>query len=87
MKDSLVCKTCCNRVVWVDKKYLPDAICKPGRMIWGAYQSYQDSNLDLVTVSKLVTIWQDNRIVILDSTNSNPRNVVHTDRRFGHKVI
>ena len=51
-------------------------------MIHGTYKSYQDGNSNLVA-----TVWQDNRIVILVSTNSNPRNVVHTDRRLGHNVI
>ena len=62
--------------------YLPEGICKPGRMICGAYKSYQDGKSNLVA-----TVWQDNKIVRLVSTNSNPRNVVHTDRRLGHNVI
>ena len=65
----------------MNKKYLPEGIHKPGRMIHGAYKSYQDGSSNLVA-----TVWQDNRIVRLVSINSNPRNV-HTDRRLGHNVI
>ena len=50
-------------------------------MICGAYKSYQDGSSNLVA-----TVWQDNRIVRLVSTNSYPRNV-HTGRRLGHNVI
>ena len=48
----------------------------------GAYKSYQHGSSNLVA-----TVWQDNRIVRLVSTNLNPSNVVHTDRRLGHNVI
>ena len=51
-------------------------------MIHSAYKSYQDGSSNLVA-----TVWQDNRIVRLVSTNLNPRNVVHTDRILGHNVI
>ena len=81
LKDLLACKTYCNGTIWVNKKYLPEGIHKPGRMICGAYKSYQDGSSNLVT-----TVWQDNRIVWLASTISNSRNVVHTDRRLGHNV-
>ena len=64
------------------KKYLAASIYKPGRMIHGAYKSNQDGSSNL-----MATIWQDNRIVRLVSTNSNPKNVVHTDRRLGQNVI
>ena len=66
----------------MNKKCLPEGTCKSGRMICGAYKSYQDCSSNLVA-----TVWQDNRIVRLVSTNSKPRNVVHTDRRLGHDVI
>ena len=56
--------------------------CKPGRIICGAYKSYQDGSSNMV-----VTVCQHIRIVRLVNTNSNPRNVVHTDRRLGHNVI
>ena len=82
LKDLLACKPYCNKTIEVNTKYLPDGIHKPGRMIWSAYKSYQDGNSNLVT-----TIWQDNRIVRLVSTNSNLRNVVHTGRSNGHSVI
>ena len=62
----------------MNKKYLPEGICKSGRMICSAYKSYQDGSSNLVA-----TVWQDNRIVRL----SNPGNVVHTDSRLGHNVI
>ena len=51
-------------------------------MIWGAYKSYQDGSSNLVA-----TVWQDNRVVRLITTDSNPRNVVHRDRRLGHNAI
>ena len=35
----------------------------------------------------MATVWQDNRIVRLVSTNSNLRNVVQTDRRLGQNVL
>ena len=66
----------------MNKKYLPEGICKPGRMICGTYKSYQDGSSNVVA-----TVCQDNRIVRLVRTNSNPRNVVHTDRRLGHNMI
>ena len=66
----------------MNKKYLLDGIRKPDRMICAAYKSYQDGSSNL-----MATVWQDNRIVRLVSTNSNPRNVVHTVRRLGHNVI
>ena len=82
LKDLLACKTYCNRTIQVNRKYLPEGICKPDRMICGAYKSYQDGSSNLV-----VTVWQDNRIIRLVSTNSNPGNLVHTDSRLGHHVI
>ena len=82
LKDLLGCKTYCNGTMWVNKKYLPEGIHKPGRMFCGAYKSYQDGSSNLVA-----SVWQDNRIVRLISTNSKPRNVVHTNRRLGHNVI
>ena len=82
LKDLLACKTHCNGTIWVNKKYLPEGSHKPGRMIHGAYKSYLDGSSNLVA-----NFWQDNRNVRLVSTNSNPRNVVHTDRRLGHSVI
>ena len=63
-------------------KYLPVGILKPGRMIHGAYKSYQDGSSNL-----MATVWQDHRIVRLTSTNSNPRNFLHTERRLRHNVI
>ena len=51
-------------------------------MICWAYKSYQDCSSNLVA-----TVWQDNKIVRLFSTNSNPRNVVYTERRLCHNVI
>ena len=51
-------------------------------MIYGAYKSYQDGSLNFVAI-----VWQDNRIVRPISRNSNPRIVVHTDRRLGCNVI
>ena len=42
LKDLLACKTYCIGTIWVNK-YLPEGICKPGR-ICGAYKSYQDGN-------------------------------------------
>ena len=63
-------------------KYLPEGICKPGNNICGAYKSYQDDSSNLTA-----TVWQDNRIVRLVSTNSNPRNVVYTDRKVGNNLI
>ena len=42
LKVLLACKTSCNKEIQVNKKYLPDGICKPGRMIHGAYKSYKD---------------------------------------------
>ena len=74
-------KPYCSGTIWVNK-YLPEDICKPGRMICWAHKSYQAGSSNLVA-----TVWQDNRIVRLVSTNSNPRNVVHTDRRLDHNVI
>ena len=39
-------------------------------------------------IFQMVTpVWQDNRIERLVSTNSNPRNVVNIDRKFGHNMI
>ena len=66
----------------MNKKYLPEGFHELATMIHGAYKSYQDGNSNLVA-----TVWKDNRTVRLVSTNSNPRNVVHTDRRLGHNVI
>ena len=82
LKDLLACKTYCNGTIWGNKKYLPEGICKPGRIIHGAYKSYQDGSSNLVA-----TVWKDNRIVRLVCTKSTPRNVVHTGRRLGHNVI
>ena len=82
VKDLLACKTYCNGTVRVTKKYLPEGIHKPGRMIHSVYKSYQDGSSNLVA-----TVWQDKRIIRLVSTNSSPRNVVHTDRRLGKNVI
>ena len=82
LKDLLACKTYCNGTIWVNKKYLPDGICKPSWMMGGAYKSYQDGSSNF-----MATVWQDNRIVKLLSMNSNPRCVVYTDRRLGHNVI
>ena len=76
LKDLLTCN------MQVNKKYFPEGICKPVRMIHGTYKSYQDGSSNLVT-----TVWQDDRIVRLAITNSNLRNVVHTDRRLGYNVI
>ena len=80
LKDLLACKTYCNGIIQVNKKYLPEGIHKPGRMICGTYKSYQDGSSNLVA-----TVWQYIRILRLVSTNSNPSNVVHTNRRLGHK--
>ena len=66
----------------MNNKCLPEGIHKPGRMIHNAYKSYQDGSSNL-----MATVWQDNRIVRLVSTNSNPRNVVHTHRRLDPDVI
>ena len=82
LKDFLACKTYCSGTVWVDEKYLPKGIHKPGRIICSAYKSYQDGCWNM-----MATVWQDNRVVRHVSTNSNPRNVVHTDRRLGNNVI
>ena len=82
LKDLLACKTYCNMTIWVNKKYLPEGIHKPGRMIHGAYKSCHNASSNLVA-----TVWQDSRIVRLVNTNLNPTNVVHTDWRFGHNVI
>ena len=82
LKDLLACKAYCNGTIQVNKKYLPEGICTPGRMINGAYKSNQDCSSNLVT-----TVWQDNRILRLVSTNSYPRNVVHSDRKLGCNVI
>ena len=82
LKDLLACKTYCIWTIWVNRKYLPEGIHKPSRMICGAYKSYQDGSSNLVA-----TVWQDNRTVRLVTTNSNPRNDVHTDRTLGHNVI
>ena len=82
LKNLMACKIYCNGTMWVNKKYLPEDICKPGKMIHGASKSYQDGSSDL-----MATVWQDNRIVRLVSMNSNPWNVIHTDRRLGHNVI
>ena len=38
----------CSGTIQVNKKYLPEGICKPGRMIRGAYKSYQDGSSNLV---------------------------------------
>ena len=35
----------------------------------------------------VATVWQDNRILGLVSTNSNLRNIIHTNIRLGHNVI
>ena len=78
----LTCKTSCNGTIWLNKKCLPNGIHKPGRLIQWCLKSYQDGSSNLV-----VTVWQDNRIVRLITTNSNPRNVVHADSRLGHNVI
>ena len=51
-------------------------------MICGANKLYQDDSSNMV-----VTVWQDNRIVRLVRTNSNPRYIVHTDKILGHNVI
>ena len=51
-------------------------------MICGAYKSYQGGRSNLVA-----TVWQDSRIVRHVSTTSNPRNIVHIDRRLDHNVI
>ena len=59
----------------MNKKYLPEGIPKPSRMICDAYKSYQDDGSDLVAI-----VWQDYRIISFVSTNSNPRNFVNTDR-------
>ena len=56
----------------MNKKYLPEGNCKSGRMICGSYKSYQDGSSNLVA-----PVWQDNRIVRLVRTNSNPGYVVH----------
>ena len=77
----LACRTYCSGTIGVNKKYLLEGIYKPGRMIHGAYKSYQDGSPNLVA-----TVWKDNRIVRCVSTNSNPRNI-NTDRRLGHNEI
>ena len=82
LKDLLACKTYCNGTIQVNKKYLPKGICKPSRMIHSAYKSYQDGSSNLVA-----TVSQHNRIIWIVSKNSNPKNVVHTDRRLGPNVI
>ena len=51
-KGLLVCRTCYNLSIWVNRKYLPDGIHKSVWMIWGAYKSYQDVNSNLVA-----TVW------------------------------
>ena len=38
LKDLLACKKYCDGTIQVNKKYLPEGICKPGRMIHGAYK-------------------------------------------------
>ena len=58
----------------MNKKYLPDHICKP--------KKNQGSNSSLVA-----TVWQDSGIVGCVSVTSNPRDNVHTDRKLGHNVI
>ena len=65
----------------MNKKHLPEGVCKPGKMICGAYKLYQDGSSNLVA-----TVWQDNRIVGFVRTNSNSRNV-DTDRKLGNNVI
>ena len=68
LRNMLACKTHCNGTIWMTKKYLPEGICKPGKMILTAYISHQDGSSNLV-----MTVWQENRILRLVSTNPNPK--------------
>ena len=58
LKALLAHKTYCNGTIHLNMKYLPECICKLGRIIHGTYKSYQDDSSNLVT-----TVCQDNRIV------------------------
>ena len=66
----------------MNKKYLPEGIHKPGRMTHGTYKSYQDGSSNLVAI-----VCQDNTIVRLVSTNSNPRNVDLTNPHSKTEII
>ena len=57
LKDLLACKIYCNGTMWVNKKYLPECICKPARIICGTNKSHQDGSSNMVA-----TVWQDNRM-------------------------
>ena len=72
---------------WVRiRKYLPEGIHKPGRIDpCDAYKSIPNHTWQLKLWWPL--LWQDNRIVRPASTNSDPRNVIHTDSRVGPNMI
>ena len=76
-QNTYACGTAC-----LNKRHLPDAVRWLGRMVHGAYKSYQYGNTNLVA-----TVWQDNKTVRVLSTNSNPRNVLETGHRIGRDVV
>ena len=82
MKDLLANKTYCNGTMRANKKYLPDGVKQPGRMVRGGHKSFQDGSSNLVA-----TVWQDNKVVQLVSTNSKPSNILQANRRLGYDVI
>ena len=82
VKDLLANKTYCNGTMRANKKYLPDGVKQPGRMVRGGHKSFQDGSSNLVA-----TVWQDNEVVRLVSTNSKPSNILQANRRLGHDVI
>ena len=78
LKDCLACITYCNGTIQVNKKYHTEDICKPGRMICGAYKSCQDGSSCL-----MAHVWQDNGTVRLVSTNSNPKKCCSEIQEIG----
>ena len=79
MRDLEQCLTYACGTVRSNRKGLPPAIKKPGRMQRGESIKWQSGNL-------VAVVWHDNRDVRMLSTNTNPEDGV-VQRRVGREVL
>ena len=63
------------RTVQMNKRYIPDSVKKPGKMVRGEHKMFQYGSTNLVA-----TVWHDKNPVRVLSTNSDPRIIVEANR-------
>ena len=82
LKDLLNHKTYACGTVHMNKQNLPDAVKHSGRMVSGAHKAFQFGNTNLGA-----TVWQDNKVVQVLSTNCDPNTVLQANCQIGHQVV